>query len=82
MLNFTQEQDKTKSLESMIKAKEDKIRTHMEETDMLQFNNQRLTRRLAVLQDELQEVRLRTDSTRLYCRFWRNTLYNSTDDHT
>ncbi len=43
-------------MEVTVKEKEDKIRSQMEEIDIIGFNNQRLTKRLAALQDDIAEV--------------------------
>jgi Txe/YoeB family toxin of Txe-Axe toxin-antitoxin module len=50
-----QVQEKLAAFESQLKAKEDKVRSLMEENEMLSFNNQRLSKRVATMQDQIQE---------------------------
>lgn len=40
----------------MIIEREDKVRHYMEDNDTLNFNNDRLSKRISALQEQLQEV--------------------------
>ena len=44
------------TLEKDLREAEQKLRQNVEDTDILQFNNQRLTKRITVLQEELVAV--------------------------
>eukprot|EP01132_Coremiostelium_polycephalum_P003948 gene3948-4931_t len=50
-----QEQEKTSDLEKIIKEKDQTIATKMQEHDVLEFNNQRLTKRIQLMQDQMNE---------------------------
>ena len=57
-----QEQERSTSLEQSVKEKEQRGRQSMEENDLLQFNNERLEKRVAILLKEIEDlvrVRLR-----------------------
>jgi hypothetical protein len=51
-----QEQDRSASLEQAVKEKEQRSRQSMEENDLLQFNNERLEKRVAILLKEIDEL--------------------------
>jgi hypothetical protein len=44
------------TLEKDLREAEQKLRQITEDTDILQFNNQRLTKRITVMQEELASV--------------------------
>ncbi|EDO42479.1 predicted protein [Nematostella vectensis] len=50
-----EEQEKTKSLQETIKQKDQSIRKYEQELDSVQFRNDQLSKRVAVLQEELDE---------------------------
>ena len=56
MQGVVQEQAKTKSLELALKDKEVALRAAAEETDALQFNNDRLTKRIEKMLQHAKEV--------------------------
>eukprot|EP01114_Cavostelium_apophysatum_P024359 TRINITY_DN9509_c0_g1_i1.p1 TRINITY_DN9509_c0_g1~~TRINITY_DN9509_c0_g1_i1.p1 ORF type:complete len:996 (+),score=291.75 TRINITY_DN9509_c0_g1_i1:115-3102(+) len=51
-----QEQDKVASMEKNMKGSEEKIRHYMQDNDSLNFNNDRLTKRLEGLQEQIHEI--------------------------
>lgn len=51
-----QEQERSTSLEQSVKEKEQRVRQSMEENDLLQFNNERLEKRVAILLKEIDEL--------------------------
>ena len=52
----SQEQQKNKDLEVQLKEKDVIVRSTLEENELLNFNNQRLTKRITILQAEIAEV--------------------------
>lgn len=50
-----EEQTKTTELKELIKGQEQKIRKHTHEMESLNFRNEQLTKRISVLQQELQQ---------------------------
>ncbi|KAM9977104.1 hypothetical protein ACTFIR_010960 [Dictyostelium discoideum] len=50
-----QEQQKTNDLEKGLKEKEQALTTSLQEHDVLDFNNQRLTKRIQLMQDHMNE---------------------------
>jgi len=53
------EQEKTTNLESVLKEKEVKVQSITEENDLLNFNNQRLTKQVSQLQELLNQEKER-----------------------
>ena len=51
-----QEQERSTALEQSVKEKEQRVRQSMEENDLLQFNNERLEKRVAILLKEIDEL--------------------------
>lgn len=62
-----EEQEKTKSLQENVRQKDQSIRKYEQEIDSLQFRNDQLSKRVAVLQEELDEYdgRNRKGKTRI-----------------
>lgn len=61
------------NLEKDLREAEQKLRHVSEETDILQFNNERLTKRISVLQDELAAVITNNFN---YFIFWLSLYFN------
>lgn len=58
-----QEQQKSQTLEASVKEREIRLRAALEENDTLSFNNQRLTKRVEVLQSSMEEEKTRASSS-------------------